>query len=170
MLFSLRRVSLRKAQRHISLSFFSFLCSLNNLIASLVMNFLPFLALLALSCSLFTFSPNDSLTEWPTERVMGERDWSNLLLFREWFPLHFDSSSTAAASHSVSNQNLRLHLQCRLKHRLTALVLFLLGLNFGMLHQFAGADKIIKVIAAFVWPFGVLLIPHSKGAVSRKSR
>ena len=31
-----------------------------------------------------------------------------------------------------------------------------------MLHQFDSAEKSIKVIAAFVWLFDVLLIPHSR--------
>ena len=153
-------IQVRKGQRHISLSFsLSFPGSLNSLIASLVMNFVPFLSLLALSCSLFVFAPTDC-AEWPTERAMGERDWSKLFLFREWFPLHFDSSSTAAANHSVSKPNLKA--TPRLKHRLTALALFFLGLNFGMLHQFASTDKSIKVITAFVSLFDALLIPHSR--------
>ena len=112
------------------------------------MNFVPFLAL-------FVFAPIDLPSDLP-----GERDWSKLVLFlfREWFRLHFDSSSTAAANHSVSKPNHKA--TPRLKHRLTGP--FLLGLNYGMLHQFDSAEKSIKVIAAFVWLFDVLLIPHSR--------
>ena len=105
-----------KGQRLISLSFFSFIGRLNSLIASLVMNFVPFLAL-------FVFAPIDLPSDLP-----GERDWSKLVLFlfREWFRLHFDSSSTAAANHSVSKPNHKA--TPRLKHRLTGP--FLIGFRF----------------------------------------
>lgn len=116
------------------------------------MNFVPFLAL-------FVFAPIDLPSDLP-----GERDWSKLVLFlfREWFRLHFDSSSTAAANHSVSKPNHKA--TPRLKHRLTGP--FLIGFKFRNATSIRRCrKKHLSDCCRFVWygcMFDVLLIPHSR--------